>query len=653
MRKGQVELLEKAHKRGFSKVLIDELSRDDLSLTELKELFYLFRLCCNKDEIWLKTFINIDDFHVMQLIAHNKDIISDKMLCQIATEKDIYQFFLHNGIVCENLFDVEVVILSGFCDYTTVLLDFVRRLRDELLKIRKLKFSCECDAIEIAKKISDTLKLSDEYEFFFNHIDFDKLLADVESYPYDFDYINWYTKTYLNDRKVLENGDESDFCEDLFEKLVNLFNDETLYKVTHRDTVKCIDIVPKKIDELLNMDCGQYLQHAMFCLNDKVQHIQISLDTQKGSGVKYVSIALYSVEKRISVNFEHKSWFIIDAQGSRLGKLMRTILIYGSDKVNTVYSRNGKKYYYPTTVSDLKFAPPVLCEFIMHLFAGNSMIWKDFCKESFYPPIKLCEIQNYHNKREFCEKQFGIKLRTSVNRLSFKRLYAACCAQNYVILKQIPFLFDGVHDIDFDFLPSRRDKKRIAFVYLKWYLKNIGKLAAADYDEICNVLNDYLEFAERLNEPVDIRMGKHKLFREHDRLADIIIIKSYRGKKLVVPETPLKYLKLPNEFCLLKTKESLILEGRRNHNCVGGYIDYINRGKCVVYTADIGGEHLTIEVSLRKHKNGSYSIYVNQCFKSYNRPCQKSAQQYVIDCVTAAQDAAIEKYSKITANNLT
>lgn len=85
--------------------------------------------------------------------------------------------------------------------------------------------------------------------------------------------------------------------------------------------------------------------------------------------------------------------------------------------------------------------------------------------------------------------------------------------------------------------------------------------------------------------------------------------------------------------------------------CVGGYVDNINKGRCIIYTANIDGEHLTIDIRYRKSrkKNKKFDFYVCQCYKSYNQPCKNDTLQYVKECVERSSEKAVEKY--ITVNN--
>ena len=106
-----------------------------------------------------------------------------------------------------------------------------------------------------------------------------------------------------------------------------------------------------------------------------------------------------------------------------------------------------------------------------------------------------------------------------------------------------------------------------------------------------DTLIDYLDMAVELKEPVDITAGKKKIYKLHDEYVHRYIAKANRGIKFVIPETPLKYLELPEPFYLIKTKSALQLEGEINDNCVGTYLQKINDGHCIIYTADIDEQH--------------------------------------------------------------
>ena len=68
-----------------------------------------------------------------------------------------------------------------------------------------------------------------------------------------------------------------------------------------------------------------------------------------------------------------------------------------------------------------------------------------------------------------------------------------------------------------------------------------------------------------------------------------------------------EYLKLPKEFILLDAPGALCQEQKRQHNCVSSYIGRIEKGSCIIYSADINGEHVTIEIRYRKTR-GKYTF---------------------------------------------
>lgn len=160
-----------------------------------------------------------------------------------------------------------------------------------------------------------------------------------------------------------------------------------------------------------------------------------------------------------------------------------------------------------------------------------------------------------------------------------------------------------------------------------------------------SIINDYIDFSLQQGKPIDIFANKKKIITLHNELTKEIIEKANKRCKIIIPDTPLKYLKLPKEFVLLATRKALRNEGNLNHNCVGGYGKAITSGKCVVYSANIQDEHLTIEIRCRKAKS-HYELYVSQCYKAYNQPCSEDTLAYVNDCLKQCSKRAIDKYLK-------
>lgn len=436
------------------------------------------------------------------------------------------------------------------------------------------------------------------------------------------------------------------FCINLYNSLVGLFDNKPLkYRVQKDNCTATVTILPKGFHEVINnLQNNEFFYAMKIGFNEKKgQRIEMFLK-EKEDGTIYAVLKVFSKTNYIKLNYidygdeetkQLAQWYTVHEN------LKRTFLIYNNQDIYTVSPKGDT--FYPATVSDFKYAPIEISEFILSRYSNSSMIWKDFLSENFFPPIMINKLSDFHNKKEFFEKQFNVELPNFVNKLPFLKAYAACCAKDYIKPEQFPLLLSDTNDIACPFLPNKRNKKTIAADCLKNYICRKNKTVNRD------IISDYIDFSLTLKEPIDILAGKKKISEYHDTLTDRMIFKANYGKKLVIPETPLKYLKLPKEFILLSTKKALIFEGNRNHNCVGGYVDNINKGRCIIYTADINGEHLTIDIRCRqiRKRNKKYEFYVCQCYKSYNQPCKNETLQYVKECVETSSEKAVEKYIKV------
>lgn len=230
------------------------------------------------------------------------------------------------------------------------------------------------------------------------------------------------------------------------------------------------------------------------------------------------------------------------------------------------------------------------------------------------------------------------------NKMNCYELYAIGCAEKYIEPEQTGLLFEKDYRIDKvqDFTPSKRRCKEIGKNYIKSILKQ--KVTEEVLYEFDFFIDDYVEMAMELKERIDIKAGKKKIRKLHDKYAERLLKKKHRGK-IKIPETPLKYLKLPKEFILLDAPGALCQEQKRQHNCVSSYIGRIEKGSCIIYSADINGEHVTIEIRYRKTR-GKYTFIVPQCLKMWNECCSEETLKYVKEQVKEAGEQAVKKYER-------
>ena len=314
---------------------------------------------------------------------------------------------------------------------------------------------------------------------------------------------------------------------------------------------------------------------------------------------------------------------------------------------------NFDRKYYPTTVKNvIQRLPSDVQKALFEEFAGNSLLYKDFMTDKFLATMRLTDLDKKFNKLDYFQSAFpDVAFPKTANKMNCYELYAIGCAEKYIepeqagLLFEKEYRFDKVQDFIPPIIPSKRRCKEIG----KNHIESILKQRVMDDDSYeFNLFNffigDYVGMAIELKEKIDIKAGRKKIRRLHDEYAERLLKKKHRGK-IKIPETPLKYLKLPKEFILLDTPGALYQEQERQHNCVSSYIERIEKGSCVIYAADVNGEHVTIEIRYRKAR-GKYTFIVPQCLKMQNQYCSKETSEYVKEQVKEAGEQAVKKYER-------
>lgn len=307
---------------------------------------------------------------------------------------------------------------------------------------------------------------------------------------------------------------------------------------------------------------------------------------------------------------------------------------------------NFDRKYYPTTVKNvIQRLPSDVQKALFEEFAGNSLLYKDFMTDKFLATMRLTDLDKKFNKLDYFQSAFpDVAFPKTANKMNCYELYAIGCAEKYIEPEQTGLLFEKDYRIDKvqDFTPSKRRCKEIGKNYIKSILKQ--KVTEEVLYEFDFFIDDYVEMAMELKEKIDIKAGKKKIRKLHDKYAERLLKKKHRGK-IKIPETPLKYLELPKEFILLDAPGALCQEQKRQHNCVSSYIGRIEKGSCIIYSADINGEHVTIEIRYRKTR-GKYTFIVPQCLKMWNECCSEETLKYVKEQVKEAGEQAVKKYER-------
>lgn len=148
----------------------------------------------------------------------------------------------------------------------------------------------------------------------------------------------------------------------------------------------------------------------------------------------------------------------------------------------------------------------------------------------------------------------------------------------------------------------------------------------------------------KLGEKINLKERKRNILQLHDYYCDRIAVKMVANgrRKLQIPETPLKYLELPDNYKKLERYNEFVSEGKKQHNCVASYINFVENGKCMIFSATVNDERLTIEI--RKTKT---SFRISQCLKCCNERCLSETFKIVKTDVKNATENAYKKYNAI------
>ena len=146
MRKGQEKILNDARRNGYGEGCMKILSRKDKTLKELSRLYYIMAYCRDQSEEWLEVYTSIKDYEIQRLIklymTKQKSSLTVSEMRTMTTTEGILGFFSKEEIICNNTFDVEVILETGYHEYTVSLLNIARKLYT--LNIKQ-NYEYECD----------------------------------------------------------------------------------------------------------------------------------------------------------------------------------------------------------------------------------------------------------------------------------------------------------------------------------------------------------------------------------------------------------------------------------------------------------------------------------------------------------------------------
>lgn len=577
MRKGQIEILERAQRYGLPEVVIEQLSREDLTLRELDNFFRSCFACLKKSNEWAKAYINLskDIMFVIRVCVNKGYSFSVSDLQSLTDIDSICRFFSQENAICNSLDDIGAMIqlkeLSCKDEYMQIMLIFARKFR---------KFLEESGYFDT--QVYDTFYPYPVYRASECLIKYADAIDDFE--------------TFVNNIKIEElTIYEEEAC---IKKEI-----EAHLKSKYSFTLKNASGVPADLREI---DFKGY--SGSFEVSGYSRLVSNELTCFKITYYPFSRASIYTSGK-----FYTKS-------NSRKEKTI--ILFYKNDSFVTTYHTKTSTKYKPTSLKELFDAISIfddeedrsnawsVVDFLCNLY--GTYIFKDLYKDylatgGFLLPCLVKEAAKYHNKQDLMVDLYHCDdLNVNLNKRNCNAVYAL----SKVYKRMTDEAYAKALQVDnIKFQHVGRKRYRFAFmIYNALYGTNI-----AEDNEM--LLRDAI-YEEYENKAISLLSPKTTTERHNQRG------KQEKAKKIkfsIKKDTKFKTLidNIPSEYELIRTPSRLIAETNMQHNCVAlsdNYAGRIRRDTSLLYSVVFEDKRHTIEFVGNK---GNYRVA--QCYKACNR----------------------------------
>lgn len=565
MRKGQIKLLERVRRDGYSDACIQLLSREDLTLKQLEQLSYDLVECrTQNDPKWIDEYVNLvrkPDIGrlVVFYVARHKDVSYDDLL-RLQSPEQLCEFFSTDDVVCESPFDAEFMMRYGYNEHTPALLEIARQSSELYQEMYEDWWRVRGYWIRMDKIVERYSELS-EYKELWETIDYDICFLEPPSY-----------------------------IEELIQR----------YFETHKPfNLKSSQGLPK---EILEMDFHGY--KTKIAVNGKSRFVK--------SSSKCLN---FSVSPYYEVNVNGDGAFYVTVDHKRE---CRILYFYSGQRFVTEYNTRSGSRYRATTLRDLFQSISIseddadnenamsVIEYLCNRY--ETSIFKDLYTDylqwnCILLPLTIEEAAAYHSKKELFQEHYHMPISGDWNKKNanlsylilklYKRLSAAGLARA-MQCSHVPS--DSIHI----------GKKRYKFACLLYS----AAYQTAIYPLLDDSLREEYEMKQICLNPeaqtVNAHNARHRAGEIKRHIPTVRIKKDTRFKKLID--------EMPQDFELIRTGKRIDKEAEMQHNCVRSYAQSISRDECMIYSVLYQGERHTIEII---SNGGRYSV--RQCLRACNR----------------------------------
>lgn len=577
MRKGQVKIIEKAKRNGYANILIDQLSRNDLTIKEINQLYNDYWIHRDKEDDWLKAYSKITDLQIRHLISLCYDYninLNESDLKQMTSIKEVCKFFSRDGVICKDINDVRIIIYRG-CIYdifTNSFLDFGRKVYAELSEKKEFQNLVHLQIEKIVVYLSKYANSIIEFDKFIKEINIKNIQLNKLA-----DYIKSWQKSYFDFELFDASG-------------VPL-------------TIKNIDF--QGYSGILDANgLSRKISYGQLCYY--IQYVPFTKIHISESGNFYPKTIN---EKKKTIMFFYKEMSFMTQYQTKKGPKNKPTQL--------------KELFEAISIADTdedKTNALLFIEFLCKIY--NTYIFRDLYYDylasgGLLLPCLVKDVIKYYNKRDLMlEVYHCYDLNVDLNKRNVNIIYAL----SKVYKRMTDKAFGRAIQVK-NIKVCHVGRERWKFAYILYTgLYNI------DNDYNAWLLNDAIR-EEYEYKKLSFSSPKIIINRHNRRQFDHKPLKAKKLTFKISSKTKFKTLidNMPKEYELIKTPHRLITETIMQHNCVATsnwYAKKINNDKSMLYSAIFDNKRHTIEIGISNEK-----YIVVQCFRACNQPPNKEFEK--------------------------
>lgn len=269
----------------------------------------------------------------------------------------------------------------------------------------------------------------------------------------------------------------------------------------------------------------------------------------------------------------------------------------------------------------------------------NALVMKDilrtFEKDNFMLlPIRLIDCLDSYNYNHLLQKRWVAADKINWNRTDVNLAY--------LVIKSLPYLG---RESDKKRLLQTKDTSLLDVVDSSFWKRRWNNICIStflgcfiaggisdvpedgDLDNVRITANDYIKMAHEMHQKVKLGFRSWKKLKDaHDKISE-----KYENPlhRVHVPKnSKFNHLRelLPESYEWIRTGSRLRMEGIEMGHCVNSYWQYINQDTCAIYSFTAGEKRYTAE--FRVGSNGKYTV--RQIQSKYDRGCPASVRKQVI-----------------------